>query len=326
MKSELQSLLLSMETHLEEKVTHSPQEEISLLRQLLCVTLKLLRNYAEMYDTRIQITSFDRFLLQKFSACDQQIRFWTGFPSCSALRLFIDHFVAPNLGNIRYWGSKNREIYEDGDKCGPKRSIDPEDELFMTLVKLKQGSANEDLAERFSISQAQTSRIFVTWVNFLFNVLTKVDIWMSKKKVAQTLPKVFQGIYDDVIIILDCTEMECERPSDLELQAATYSQYKSRNTVKALVGIAPAGIPTFISDLMEGSVSDNEITMKCGLLDRMPKDCAIMADRGWTNREALARHGVRLVTPAFLMDKKQLDLPALTESVSIARVRIHVER
>ena len=40
----------------------------------------------------------------------------------------------------------------------------------------------------------------------------------------------------------------------------------------------------------------------------------------------LARKGVRLVTPHFLYGKKQLDIPELVESVSIARVRIHVER
>ncbi len=51
-----------------------------------------------------------------------------------------------------------------------------------------------------------------------------------------------------------------------------------------------------------------------------------MADRGWSNRETLARHSVRLITPAFLLDQKQLDLPALVQSVSIAMVRIHVER
>ncbi|XP_028514894.1 uncharacterized protein LOC114575052 [Exaiptasia diaphana] len=271
-----------------------------------------------------------KFSLQKFYGSDEDIRFWTGFPSHSSLLYFIDHFVLPNAMKIKYWSTHYRVDEEDGlhdrDRCGPRRSLRPEEELFLTLIKLRRGSANEDLAERFNISSSHVSRIFITWVNFLYRLLTTIDIWMSHKKVKRMLPQSFKGLYDDVIVVLDCTEMECERPSDLELQAATYSSYKSRNTVKGLVGISPNGIPTFVSDAMEGSVSDNDITVKSGLLEKLPKGCAIMADRGWTNKDALARQGVRLVTPSFLMGKKQFDLPSLVESVAIARVRIHVER
>ncbi|CAM1303187.1 Uncharacterised protein r2_g1320 [Pycnogonum litorale] len=51
-----------------------------------------------------------------------------------------------------------------------------------------------------------------------------------------------------------------------------------------------------------------------------------MADRGWTCANWLARKGVRLVKPYFLHGQKQMNIPELVESVSIARVRIHVER
>ena len=47
---------------------------------------------------------------------------------------------------------------------------------------------------------------------------------------------------------------------------------------------------------MEGSVSDNEITMKSGLLEKLERNSVVMADRGWTNKEAMARL-VTLATP-----------------------------
>ena len=53
---------------------------------------------------------------------------------------------------------------------------------------------------------------------------------------------------------------------------------------------------------------------------------AIMADRGWTCANWLARKGIRLITPHFLNAKEQMSIPELVESVAIARVRIHVER
>ena len=63
-----------------------------------------------------------------------------------------------------------------------------------------------------------------------------------------------------------------------------------------------------------------------GLVDKLVEGDAIMADRGFTGREALARHKIRLVTPHFLNDKGLMIMQDLVESVSIARVRIHMER
>lgn len=77
---------------------------------------------------------------------------------------------------------------------------------------------------------------------------------------------------------------------------------------------------------MEGNVSDNEITFQSGLLAKLEKGDAMMADRGWTNKSALLKHGIRLAVPEFLMDKKQFLITDLVRSVSLARLRIHVER
>ena len=131
------------------------------------------------------------------------------------------------------------------------------------------------------------SRIFVTWVNFTHSVLSGIDIWMSKGKIRRHSPQVFKEIYKDVRVIIDCTEIAFERPSDFEVQAATYSTYKSCNTLKGLIGISPNGIPTFVF----------------GLVDKLVRGDAIMTDRGFMGRAALARHKIRLVTPHFVNDK-----------------------
>ena len=51
-----------------------------------------------------------------------------------------------------------------------------------------------------------------------------------------------------------------------------------------------------------------------------------MADRGWKNKTALSRHGIKLVVPHFLKGRAQLPISDLVESVSLARLCIHVER
>ena len=51
----------------------------------------------------------------------------------------------------------------------------------------------------------------------------------------------------------------------------------------------------------------------------------IIADRGWTCANWLGRKGVILITCWFLYCKQQMNIHKLVESVSIARMRIHIE-
>jgi hypothetical protein len=297
------------------------------LKKLLDVVIKLLKNYKEQLDTTKEISRCMKFSFQRFEGSDQDIQFWTGFYSYQSLLIFYQHLLEPHVYVLHYWGSKNSETKaEYTGKCGPKRQLDPVDEMFMTLVKLKQGSACKDIAERFNISESQVTRIFVTWVNFMHGVLNDVNIWMSKRSVRKFMPECFKGLYSDVRVIIDCTEIPLEKPSDFESQAATYSMYKHCNTVKGLVGISPSGVPTFVSKTFEGSISDNEITIQSGLLDKLDINDAVMADRGFTLKELFAKHKARLIIPHFLSGKAQMGIPELVESVAIARVRIHVER
>jgi len=47
-------------------------------------------------------------------------------------------------------------------------------------------------------------------------------------------------------IIIDCTEIKIQMSSSLILTSQTYSSYKSANTIKCLIGIAPHGAVTFV--------------------------------------------------------------------------------
>ena len=60
------------------------------------------------------------------------------------------------------------------------------------------------------------------------------------------MPKVFQELYPNTKVILDATEIYVQKPTLPDLQQMTFSNYKSNNTYKVLVGIAPTGAITFI--------------------------------------------------------------------------------
>nr|CAI5817819.1 unnamed protein product [Callosobruchus analis] len=125
-------------------------------------------------------------------------------------------------------------------------------------------------------------------------------------------------------IVLDCTEVKCARPSSLEKQRFTCSSYKHFNTVKGLVGVAPNGVITFISELYPGSVSDKKIVQDSAILNKMSSGDLILADKGFLIADILPQ-GVSLNVPPFLTTW-QFTPQQVVQTRTIACARIHVER
>ena len=120
----------------------------------------------------------------------------------------------------------------------------------MTLLKLRHRLAEEDLSYRFGLSSVSlVSAILKTWINCLAAEWTKFIVWPRKEEVKMYLPEVFRMKYPNVIGIIDCSEFELQAPSSSSVQAMTYSDYKSRNTMKALFCITPDGYFFFVSQL-----------------------------------------------------------------------------
>ena len=109
-------------------------------------------------------------------------------------------------------------------------------------------------------------------------------------------------------------------------RAQTYSNYKSHNTVKSLVGITPQGSISFVSNAWGGRTSDKYLTVNCGILRKLVPGDLVMADRGFTIQESLMFHRAELAIPAFTKGRDQLDPVDVERTRGIANVRIHVER
>ena len=137
-------------------------DDVDVAKNLMRVLLKLLRNSSEQCDTLKALRQVSRFRFSRFEGSDQYIRFWTGFYSHDALIVFWEHYIEPNTHAISYWGNEKSDWMEDEDKPDPKRKLLPIDEMFLTMVKLKRGSANHDLGERFEFHETHVSRIIVT--------------------------------------------------------------------------------------------------------------------------------------------------------------------
>ena len=151
----------------------------------------------------------------------------------------------------------------------------------MVMCRLRQGFLEDHLAKSFNESASAISRIFTTWVNFMFFKFGQIDIWPSRKVINKMLES-FKGRYKSTRVIIDCTEVRCQMPSSLQLNWELFSAYKNHTTLKGLVGISPSGAVTFRSQLYTASISNREIVRWSGFLN-LPFDDkdSIMADKGF---------------------------------------------
>ena len=140
------------------------------------------------------------------------------------------------------------------------------------------------------------------------------------------MPKCFKDLYPTTRVIIDATEVYIEKPSLLNLQYITFSNYKNNNTFKGLIGISPSGAITFVSSLFSVSISDKELTRQSGILALLEKGDSLLADRGFDIKADLILLGVELNIPLFLKGKSKLSEKEMVETRCITSVRIHVER
>lgn len=160
-------------------------------------------------------------------------------------------------------------------------------EFILTLLRLRLGLLVQHLSDTFSISKSSVCKVFTTWISFLAITLRDVLlIWPSKEMVRLNLPRSFRN-YPSTRVIIDCTEIFIQKPTSPAAQRATWSEYKSHNTMKTLVGITPSGFFSFVSKLWSGSTSDRKLTQKSGILELIEEGDHIMADRGFAIRDLL---------------------------------------
>ena len=196
------------------------------------------------------------------------------------------------------------------------------DEFFLFMIHLALGLKQKDLAHRFQVHQTTVSRIITTWANFLYQVLGSVRIWLPKEQVRAYLPEEFES-FRGTQVILDCTELRCQTPLSLLLQSEVFSNYKSHCTFKALIGMAPHSVVTFLSELYTGSISDRELFKQSGIIDVLTPDMAVMVDKGFLIDNLVP---CKIHRPAFLTKGTQMSVGEVRHTQSVARLRVHVER
>lgn len=191
-------------------------------------------------------------------------------------------------------------------------------------IRFQVGLYLQDLADRFCVSTTVLSQIFNTWIILLEKELEPLNPFPTRDVTRLTLPSKFRSL-DNIRCIIDCTELFIERASNLTAQSLTFSNYKHHTTVKFLIAIVPTGGICYVSQAWGGRVSDRCITEESGFLEHICQGDVVLADKGFTIGDILAKRGAFLSIPPFLSNG-QFSKEEISQTRKIARQRIHVER
>ncbi|XP_075534564.1 uncharacterized protein LOC142568562 [Dermacentor variabilis] len=206
-------------------------------------------------------------------------------------------------------------------------AMSSEDKLCLFLAKLRLRITYSALGAVFSVTATTASTVLRETLGILSIALKNWVFMPSREIIKLSLPDPFKENYPNCTLIIDCTEIRIETPSNPDCQHMLYSHYKGGYTLKVLVGIIPNGMISFISKVYGGRHIDSFITQDSGFLQLLKPGDLILSDKGFPNiRTTIEGSGAVLLMPPFNSGRGQLSAYDMEIIYKIASLRIHVER
>jgi len=190
---------------------------------------------------------------------------------------------------------------------------------------IRTGVKRSLLSAVFHVPQPFLSRLFERYTALLYTFFKSEFEYPSQKEIKRATSKRFSAI-DGLRLIIDCTKVHFQRPSNPRLNATMFSHYYHGFVAKFLVGIAPSGANVFVSDGYPGKITDRQITSASGLLAGIERGDKVMADKGFPVRIMLNARGADLVIPTTRKKgQKKYGPDEQKYSEMVANLRIDVE-
>ncbi|KAF9417154.1 hypothetical protein HW555_005665 [Spodoptera exigua] len=138
---------------------------------------------------------------------------------------------------------------------------------------------------------------------------------LDKDMIKKNLPMAFRHKYNNVSCIIDCLEIEMQKPSKAVSQAMTWSDYKKANTIKYLISSTPNGL-----DLGAEHQS-------CDFIKTLKNGMVVMTGRRFKHVEQyLKKSNNTLVRPASVEAGVKMSKCEAKLTKQIATLRIHIKR
>ncbi|KAI5720147.1 hypothetical protein M8J77_002590 [Diaphorina citri] len=198
--------------------------------------------------------------------------------------------------------------------------------VFICLLKIRLDWPFNIIASLFGYSSSHVARCFNIHVRKIAELVGTLVYWPSPEEVKYNLPLPFRHRYKDVYCIIDCLEIQIQKPTDPQHQGATWSEYKKGNTAKYLIASTPQGFINYVSHGYGGRITDEKIISESGFLDLLKPGTKVMADRGFKNIEHLfVAKGCRLTRPPSVFANKKPTKHEVKQTKQIASLRVIIE-
>ncbi|XP_065095535.1 uncharacterized protein LOC135717370 [Ochlerotatus camptorhynchus] len=178
----------------------------------------------------IQELKTSDIILSDLLITDQDVNTWTRIPTFAVLQ------------ELCYSVNKLETVY-------PKKNVmHCTDSVILTMTKIKQNLSFATLGTLFRIHPSTVAKYFSHTVHMLGQILATFVYMPEKSEIRKNIPLCFRDNFENVTIILDCTDVPIATLKCLNCRISTYSHYKSVRTVKFLVGVTPAGLISYYND------------------------------------------------------------------------------
>jgi len=109
----------------------------------------------------------------KDDAKKDELLFYPGFDNYDHF-MFVFDLLGPAVYDLQYhsFSAQSRLM----TKC-----LRPEDQFFLTMVKLRRFKINKELGYTFRITEHHVSCYLITWINFLYCQLSEIVTWPNPK-------------------------------------------------------------------------------------------------------------------------------------------------
>lgn len=284
------------------------------------------------------------------------LRFYTGFASLSVFKTVLELIVPKKDSTlIQYWDRHQSNYFtcgtdyfesdnemsgsagaSDEEGCDSSQSsridnLSLEDEFLLTIMKLRLGLFDKDIACRFQISLSAVARIFKTWINLIYTRLGSMKIFPHRDIISKHMTLDFKKQFPNVMLMIDSTEVNVQMSTSVVGKSQTLSDCESVNTCKGLVGVDSRGGIMFVSHLFTGGISDKDICEHSGLFDllhlkleagELKRGDGIMAGKGFTIANELKEMGICLNSPPVVSKRKRLPATVVQNTQVIAHHRV----
>ena len=177
-----------------------------------CCALKR-ENYKLRAQLRVAETQ-KKSCMSSLIKTDSDVKFYTGIENkttFTALHEFLSRFVRRRWQGAKYmYSAIRRKFRHSPQKFGPNSKLTSSQEFLLTLMKLRLGLLNRDLAARFGTSSALCSKIVHTWLHTMHKILQNLVLWPIKEQVIATKPSRYRNL-PDLRAIIDCSELKRQK-------------------------------------------------------------------------------------------------------------------